>query len=54
LLDELVDSLSSNDFAKFLDKKYNANCKRIVFVIGGPYQFSESIYRLKNNFVIND
>ena len=48
LLDELGDSLSSNDFAKFLDKKYNANCKRIGFVIGGAYRFSESIYILKN------
>jgi len=48
LLNESSDSLSSNDFAKFLNKKYNANCKRIVFFIGDPYGFSESIYRLKN------
>ena len=31
-----------------LIQKYNANCKRIVFVIGSPYGFLESIYRLKN------
>ena len=48
LLDESGDSLSSNDFVKFLNKKDDANCKRIVFVIGGPYGFSESIYKLKN------
>ena len=48
LLDESGELLSSNDFAKFLNKKYNANYKRIVFVIGGPYGFSESIYALKN------
>lgn len=48
LLDESGDSLSSNDFVKFLNKKDDANCKRIVFVIGGTYGFSESIYKLKN------
>tara|TARA_B100000780_G_scaffold10397_1_gene7225 strand:+ start:1983 stop:2456 length:474 start_codon:yes stop_codon:yes gene_type:complete len=48
LLDESGELLSSNDFAEFLNKKYNANYKRIVFVIGGSYGFSESIYTLRN------
>jgi 23S rRNA (pseudouridine1915-N3)-methyltransferase len=48
LLDKSGISHSSEGFAKFLNKKYNSNYKRIIFIIGGPYGFSKSIYSLKS------
>ena len=48
LLDKSGESLSSDNFAEFLNTKYNANYKRIVFIIGGSYGFSESIYNSIN------
>jgi 23S rRNA (pseudouridine1915-N3)-methyltransferase len=44
LLDENGKSFSSIDFADFLQKKMNAGIKTLVFVIGGPYGFSKSVY----------
>lgn len=44
LLDENGKSFSSVDFAQELQKKMNAGIKTLVFVIGGPYGFSEAVY----------
>lgn len=44
LLDENGRSFSSLGFSDFLQKKMNAGIKTLVFVIGGPYGFSESVY----------
>ena len=44
LLDENGKSFSSIDFAAELQKKMNAGIKTLVFVIGGPYGFSPTIY----------
>lgn len=44
LLDENGKSFSSIDFADFLQKKMNTGIKALVFVIGGPYGFSKSVY----------
>lgn len=44
LLDENGKSFSSVDFAGELQKKMNSGVKTLVFVIGGPYGFSESVY----------
>lgn len=44
LLDENGISLSSVGFSDFLQKKMNTGSKTIVFVIGGPYGFSEKVY----------
>jgi 23S rRNA (pseudouridine1915-N3)-methyltransferase len=44
LLDENGKSFSSVGFSEFLQKKMNAGIKTLVFVIGGPYGFSETIY----------
>ncbi|POS01947.1 23S rRNA (pseudouridine1915-N3)-methyltransferase [Flavobacterium croceum DSM 17960] len=44
LLDENGKSFSSIDFADFLQKKMNTGIKTLVFVIGGPYGFSKSVY----------
>lgn len=48
LLDENGKSLSSEDFSKFLQKKINSGLKNLIFVIGGPYGFSEEIYNRAN------
>jgi len=45
LLDERGEQYRSVDFSKFLQKKMNSGVKHIVFVIGGPYGFSEEVYR---------
>lgn len=45
LLDENGKTLSSIAFADELQKKMNAGIKTLVFVIGGPYGFSEEVYK---------
>ena len=45
LLDENGKSFTSVDFANELQKKMNAGIKTLVFVIGGPYGFSEEVYK---------
>ena len=45
LLDENGKSFSSVSFSEFLQKKMNAGIKTLVFVIGGPYGFSETVYQ---------
>lgn len=45
LLDENGKSFSSIGFSEFLQKKMNAGIKTLVFVIGGPYGFSETVYQ---------
>jgi 23S rRNA (pseudouridine1915-N3)-methyltransferase len=44
LLDENGKSLSSVEFSAELQKKMNSGIKTLVFVIGGPYGFSEAVY----------
>ncbi len=44
LLDENGQENSSVGFARFLEKKMIGGIKRLVFVIGGPYGFSQSVY----------
>lgn len=46
LLDERGKQYKSTMFANFIQKQMNAGHKRLVFVIGGPYGFSEEIYDL--------
>lgn len=45
LLDEKGKSFSSTQFSAFLQKKMNSGLKNLIFVIGGPYGFSDEIYR---------
>ena len=45
LLDENGKTFSSVGFSYFLQKKMNAGIKTLVFVIGGPYGFSETVYQ---------
>lgn len=45
LLDEGGREFSSTEFAAYIEKKMHSVLKRLVFVIGGPYGFSEAVYR---------
>ena len=45
LLDENGTTFSSIGFSDYLQKKMNAGIKTLVFVIGGPYGFSEEVYK---------
>ena len=44
LLDEHGAELRSIEFAEVLQRRMSAGTKRLVFVIGGPYGFSEAVY----------
>ena len=48
LLDEKGKNYTSEKFSEFLQKKMNSGLKNLVFVIGGPYGFSEEIYDRAN------
>jgi len=45
LLDEKGKEYTSVQFASWLEKKMNAAPKRLIFVAGGPYGFSEAVYQ---------
>ena len=45
LLDERGDELRSTEFAGWLQKRMNSSLRRLCFVIGGPYGFSEAVYQ---------
>ncbi|GAB5399940.1 MAG: 23S rRNA (pseudouridine(1915)-N(3))-methyltransferase RlmH [Aureisphaera sp.] len=45
LLDENGKTFSSVEFSVYLQKKMNSGLKNLVFVIGGPYGFSEAVYQ---------
>jgi len=44
LFDEKGKTFTSVAFSQFLQKKMNSGIKTLVFVIGGPYGFSEDVY----------
>ena len=45
LLDEKGKDFRSKEFATYLQKKMNSGIKQLVFVIGGPYGFSDAVYQ---------
>jgi len=49
LLDEKGKQFSSVAFSEYIAKKIMSSHKRMIFVIGGPYGFSERIYQRANN-----
>ena len=49
LLDEHGLELRSIEFADLLQKRMSAGTKRLVFVIGGPYGFSDDVYQRANS-----
>lgn len=44
LLDEKGAEFRSVEFSVFLQKNMNAGIKQLVFVVGGPYGFSQNVY----------
>ncbi|MAN58781.1 MAG: 23S rRNA (pseudouridine(1915)-N(3))-methyltransferase RlmH [Flavobacteriaceae bacterium] len=51
LLDENGKAHTSVGFSKFLQKKMNSGLKHLVFVVGGPYGFSDEVYQRANGKV---
>ncbi len=45
VLDENGTAFSSVGFSDYLQKKMNSGAKTLVFVIGGPYGFSDEVYQ---------
>lgn len=48
LLDERGEEFTSRGFSQWLQKQMNSGIKRLVFVIGGPYGFSQRVYDRAN------
>ena len=48
LLDEKGKEFRSVEFASWMERKLSTAGKRLVFIIGGPYGFSEKIYQVAN------
>jgi 23S rRNA (pseudouridine1915-N3)-methyltransferase len=48
ILDEKGKEYTSVDFSAVIAQKQNASVKRLVFLIGGPFGFSETIYKRAN------
>lgn len=54
LLDECGKAYTSKQFAAYLEKQMHAAPKRLVFVIGGPYGFSDEVYaRVSERFSLS-
>lgn len=49
LLDEHGSELRSIEFAELVQRRISSGIKRLVFVIGGPYGFSEAVYQRANS-----
>lgn len=49
LLDEQGKEYSSVGFSEYLAQKMQYITKRLVFIIGGPYGFAESVYQRAND-----
>ncbi len=45
LLDDKGKHFTSIEFSEYLQKKMNSGLKQLVFVIGGPYGFSDEVYK---------
>jgi 23S rRNA (pseudouridine1915-N3)-methyltransferase len=48
LLDERGKSYGSLEFSVVIQKKMNSGLKQLIFIIGGPYGFSEAVYQRAN------
>lgn len=48
LLDEHGKQLNSLAFSEYLQKHMNSGIKTLIFVVGGPYGFSEAVYNRAN------
>ncbi|MBR3884062.1 MAG: 23S rRNA (pseudouridine(1915)-N(3))-methyltransferase RlmH [Bacteroidaceae bacterium] len=48
LLDEGGKEFRSTEFAAWVEHKQNISVKRLLFIVGGPYGFSQKIYSVAN------
>ena len=48
LLDENGKQMDSVAFSNYLQKHLNSGIKQLIFVIGGPYGFSDAVYKRAN------
>ena len=51
LLDEGGKEMRSIEFADYMKRKMNTVNKRLVFVIGGPYGFSDAVYKRSDEMI---
>ena len=51
LLDENGKEFSSEKFSEYIQKRLNSGLKQLIFVIGGPYGFSDAVYQRANSKV---
>ena len=51
LLDERGKEKRSVEFARFIDKNLQGSSRRMVFIIGGPYGFSNDVYRRADKYL---
>jgi len=49
LLDENGTEFTSQQFANYLDKKAISSASTLVFIVGGPYGFDQSVYQRAND-----
>ncbi|PKR80317.1 23S rRNA (pseudouridine(1915)-N(3))-methyltransferase RlmH [Brumimicrobium salinarum] len=49
LLDEKGKEFTSINFSKYIQKQFNAGHQNLTFVIGGPYGFSNEVYKRAND-----
>lgn len=48
LLDERGREMTSREFATEIDRRMTQGLKRLVYIIGGPYGFSDEVYQRAN------
>lgn len=48
LLDEHGKEFTSKEFSKYIEKKMSTVTKRLVFIVGGPYGFSQEVKNRAN------
>lgn len=48
VLDERGRQQTSEEFSQFIQNKMNQSCKRLVFIIGGAFGFSDEVYQRAN------
>ncbi len=48
LLDEHGSERTSVEYSEWLQRRMSSGCKRLVFVVGGPYGFSKEVYDRAN------
>jgi len=51
LLDEKGKKFSSVQFSQYINKQMVGSVQNLVFIIGGPYGFDESIYKRANSSI---